>query len=188
MPLSRGAVLTVPETPTVLIAIAASPEERVRLAAQGGSVLLVASLEEALAVLEAMGSAARASCTAPPDDGGPGLDVDSDRRTVRWRERCASLSPLEHDLLTCLLTDLGHTWTFARLHHDVWGNDHQGGRADLHSVVKRLRRKLRELGCPMRIQSVRGVGLRLTDWQPAATPLPLPRPRRATDPSSERTA
>ena len=187
MPLSRG-VVPAPERPTVLIAIAASPEERLRLAAHSGPLLLVGSPEEALAVLEAMGSVAVAGPVARPAAGDERLEVDSDRRTARWRERTVPLSPLEHDLLTCLLSELGRTWSFAKLHHDVWGNDHLGGRADLQSVVKRLRRKLRELGSPLQIHSVRGVGLRLTEWQPAATPLPLPRSRRTADPGGERTA
>ena len=44
------------------------------------------------------------------------------------------------------------------------GDDrHFGGGGDVQSVVKRLRRKLDDLGCSLRIQPVRGVGLRLVD-------------------------
>ena len=73
------------------------------------------------------------------------------------------LSPLEHDLLVCLLREVGRTWTFARIHRRVWGNDHLGGRDDVQSVVKRLRRKLHALSSPYGIHAVRGVGLRLVD-------------------------
>ena len=102
-----------------------------------------------------------------------GIDIDSDWRVASWRDHAVPLSPLEHDLLCCLLGDLGRTLTFERLHRQVWGNDHLGGRSDLQSVVKRLRRKLRDLGSPLRIHAVRGVGLRLTDLRalPAAIAL-----------------
>jgi DNA-binding response OmpR family regulator len=102
-----------------------------------------------------------------------GIDIDSDWRVASWRDKVVSLSPLEHDLLRCLLGDLGRTLTFERLHRQVWGNDHLGGRSDLQSVVKRLRRKLRDLGSPLQIHAVRGVGLRLTDLRalPAAIAL-----------------
>jgi hypothetical protein len=105
-----------------------------------------------------------------------GIDIDSDWRVASWRDKAVPLSPLEHDLLRCLLGDLGRTLTFERLHRQVWGNDHLGGRSDLQSVVKRLRRKLRGLGSPLQIHAVRGVGLRLTDLRalPAAIALRSP--------------
>ena len=105
-----------------------------------------------------------------------GIDIDSDWRVASWRDQAVPLSPLEHDLLRCLLGDLGRTLTFERLHRQVWGNDHLGGRSDLQSVVKRLRRKLRGLGSPLQIHAVRGVGLRLTDLRalPAAIALRSP--------------
>ena len=59
------------------------------------------------------------------------------------------------------MRDAGRTWPFEILHREIWGTGHLGGLADVQSVVKRLRRKLRDLRCPVRISSVRGVGLRL---------------------------
>ncbi|MDN5893496.1 MAG: helix-turn-helix domain-containing protein, partial [Nocardioides sp.] len=73
------------------------------------------------------------------------------------------LTPLEHDMLVCLLESLGHIETFESLQRRVWGNDHLGGRSHVQSVVKRLRRKLEELRSPLQIDAVRGVGLRLVD-------------------------
>ena len=93
--------------------------------------------------------------------------VDSDLRTASWEGRSVPLSPLEHDVLCCLLAELGHTWPFEALHRQVWGNAHLGDRSDVQSVVKRLRRKLRELGCPTEIHAVRGVGIRLVDRRDA---------------------
>ncbi|MDR7276425.1 winged helix-turn-helix domain-containing protein [Catenuloplanes atrovinosus] len=88
------------------------------------------------------------------------LRVDSDRRVLRWRDREVGLTPLEHDFLRCLVASPGQVWTYKRLHLEVWGNEHLGRGSDLHSVVRRIRRKLTWLGTSARIQSVRGVGFR----------------------------
>jgi hypothetical protein len=109
--------------------------------------------------------------TLPPPPPGPPppapLTIDPDLRTAAWSGRSVPLSPLEYDLLSCLLGDVGHTFAFADLHTHVWGNAHLGDRSDVQSVVKRLRRKLRDLDCPLQIMAVRGVGLRLVDRRPS---------------------
>ncbi|MEE3920587.1 winged helix-turn-helix domain-containing protein [Micromonospora sp. BRA006-A] len=74
---------------------------------------------------------------------------------LRWREREIGLTPLEHDLIVCLTGTPGQVWTYARLHRAVWGNDHLGRRSDMHSVVRRLRRKLGRLDAPATIHAVR---------------------------------
>ncbi|WP_232323508.1 winged helix-turn-helix domain-containing protein [Catenuloplanes japonicus] len=89
-----------------------------------------------------------------------GLRVDSDRRVLRWQDREIDLTPLEHDFLNCLVASPGQVWTYKRLHLEVWGNEHLGRGSDLHSVVRRIRRKLTWLGTSASIQSVRGVGFR----------------------------
>lgn len=159
-----------PDAPAVVIAIAPSVEERLRVAQLCGdhvAVLLVSSREEAMALLAAdlpheVGPDV-AAVPEPSQHGTGGLVVDSDWRVARWEDDTVPLSPLEHDLLLCLLDEPGRTWTFERIHRRVWGNDHLGARDDVQSVVKRLRRKLRELGSPYGIRAVRGVGLRLVD-------------------------
>ncbi|MFI7608422.1 winged helix-turn-helix domain-containing protein [Micromonospora sp. NPDC049366] len=90
-----------------------------------------------------------------------GLRVDSDRRVLRWRDREIELTRLEHDLLLCLVGAPGRVWTYERLHQTVWGNEHLGRGSDMHSVVRRVRRKLVELGASATIHAVRGVGFRL---------------------------
>ncbi|MGH3347910.1 MAG: winged helix-turn-helix domain-containing protein [Nocardioides sp.] len=156
-------------------------------------LLLVASREEALQLL-ARGAAAEHVETVrelpPPDRPSlvAGVEVDSEWRTLRWQGTSVALSPLEHDLLLCLLDPPLRTWTFALLHRTVWGNDHLAGRDDVQSVVKRLRRKLREISSPLGIRAVRGVGLRVVDHREpapaqrsardATRPARLPTPRR----------
>lgn len=90
-----------------------------------------------------------------------GLVLDADRRVARWQDREAGLTRLEHDLLQCLISEPGEVWTYERLHLAVWGNAHLGHGSHLHSVVKRLRRKLAQLGTTATIRAVRGVGFHL---------------------------
>ncbi|MFG2008475.1 winged helix-turn-helix domain-containing protein [Micromonospora sp. NPDC048868] len=94
---------------------------------------------------------------APPTD----LSVDSDRRVLRWLDREVELTRLEHDFLRCLVGAPGQVWTYERLHLEVWGNVHLGRGSDMHSVVRRVRRKLARLGASASIHAVRGVGFRL---------------------------
>jgi len=160
--------------PTVLVAIASTLEERVRLAAIVGEhapVLLVSTLGEAAAVLGGDGVIGTIEVTMPSVEPAPeavalptaALVVDSDARRLHCGERSVGVSPLEHDLLVCLLGLVGHTVSYAEVHRQVWGNDHEGGRGDVQSVVKRARQKLDALGSPLRLQVVRGVGLRLVE-------------------------
>ncbi|MGH3681502.1 MAG: winged helix-turn-helix domain-containing protein, partial [Natronosporangium sp.] len=98
-----------------------------------------------------------------------GLLVDSDLLLAGRNGEHVRLTPLEHDLLVCLGSEPRQTWTHAALHEAVWNTRHVGGQADIHSVVKRLRRKLAELGSGATITAVRGVGFRLSEC-PSAGP------------------
>jgi hypothetical protein len=101
-----------------------------------------------------------------PPDGSPKvpveeLSLDVERRVVRWKDREMPLTRLEHDFLHCLVEEPGRIWTYQRLHHAVWGNEFLGHGSHIHSVVKRLRQKLAELGAAVTIHAVRGVGFHL---------------------------
>jgi len=89
------------------------------------------------------------------------LFLDVDRRVVRWKDREVPLTRLEHDFLHCLVKEPGRVWAYQRLHHAVWGNEHLGHGSHIHSVVKRLRQKLANLGATVTIHAVRGVGFHL---------------------------
>jgi DNA-binding response OmpR family regulator len=97
------------------------------------------------------------------------LTIDSARSVAQWREREVPLTDLEHDLLTRLITEPLRVWTYEALHQAVWRNRHLQGTADVHSLVKRVRRKLDELGTTVTIDAVRGTGFRLTDHQRPST-------------------
>ncbi len=122
-----------------------------RLAAMVGEhapVLLVSTLGEAAAVLGGDGVAGTIEVTVPSLEpapapvalpAAPALVVDSDARRLHCGDRSVGVSPLEHDLLVCLLGQVGHTVSYAEVHQQVWGNAHEGGRGDVQSVVKRAR-------------------------------------------------
>ncbi|MGK5740411.1 winged helix-turn-helix domain-containing protein [Micromonospora sp. URMC 103] len=162
---------------SMVIGIASSPAARRRLAQLLGGTeafLIVSSVAQArefLGVAEAPPVAAAAppapvaaadvTADAEPATSPPALVVDSDRRVVRWEDREIELTRLEHDLLLCLLGAPGQIWTYERLHLTVWGNEHLGRGSDIHSLVRRIRRKLATLNASATIDAVRGVGFRL---------------------------
>lgn len=162
----------------VLMMSAASVEGLRRVAqAWTGPVLLVGSAEEAREIIGADGGEAldgdiRATCpghAAPEGTGvahgrGTGaLELDEDRQVVTHAGEEAALTPLEFGLLTALLDQPGRVRRFEQLSEEVWGTPHIGDAAPVHSVVKRLRRKLDDLGAPVQLQAVRGIGFRLTE-------------------------
>ena len=75
------------------------------------------------------------------------------------------MTDLEQELLSRLMSAPLRVWTYDALHHTVWRDRNIRGTADVHSVVKRLRRKLDDLGTTVTIDAVRGIGFRLTDHQ-----------------------
>ncbi|GAA0600698.1 winged helix-turn-helix transcriptional regulator [Kribbella sandramycini] len=160
---------------SLIIGVATSTAERVQLARLLGdadALLLVSSAEQArvfLELTESLSATAAPVVVAPsvvpqldqPAPTDEELFLDVERRTVRWRDREVPLTRLEHDFLHCLVEEPGRVWTYQRLHHAVWGNEHLGHGSHIHSVVKRLRQKLAELGATVTIHAVRGVGFHL---------------------------
>ena len=144
--------ITSPAGPVVLAptVLQASDEQPAQIGAVPASVVAVPTTV-------AMPAARAAVVTAPE----PELFLDVDRRVVRWKDREVSLTRLEHDFLHCLVEEPGRVWTYQRLHHAVWGNEHLGHGSHIHSVVKRLRQKLAHLGATVTIHAVRGVGFHL---------------------------
>jgi hypothetical protein len=162
-----------PETFPLLIAVAASPEQRVRLAELVDDVaplLLVSSLDELRRLLvpaqpppPAAAEHAQDAAAAPADD--DVLTIDPARSVARWGGREIQLTDLEQELLARLMSAPLRVWSYDALHQTVWRDRNVRGTADVHSVVKRLRRKLDELGTTVTIDAVRGIGFRLTDHQ-----------------------
>lgn len=90
------------------------------------------------------------------------LAVDPAGHLVTWRGEPLALTRLERELLARLASPPVGVWTYERLFGSVWGGAYLGDTAILHSAVKRLRRKLRAVEGGPQVQTVRGVGYRLT--------------------------
>ncbi|MEU4195772.1 winged helix-turn-helix domain-containing protein [Kribbella sp. NPDC026611] len=165
---------------SLIIGVAASTAERVQLArllGEADALLLVSNAEQARTFLELTGATPAAGTMSAPvtqtverpaeitalpvPEPVAELSLDVDRRVVRWKDRELPLTRLEHDFLRCLVKEPGRVWTYQHLHHTVWGNEHLGHGSHIHSVVKRLRQKLANLGATVTIHAVRGVGFHL---------------------------
>ncbi|MEV1315193.1 winged helix-turn-helix domain-containing protein [Micromonospora arborensis] len=111
---------------------------------------------------------APAAATAPAPAAASGrvslrdLEIDPLHHLVTWRGQPLTLTRLERNLLTQLATAPVGVWTYERLFESVWGCAYLGDTSVLHSAVKRLRRKLRAADDTLRVQTVRGVGYRLS--------------------------
>ncbi|WP_245724516.1 winged helix-turn-helix domain-containing protein [Micromonospora citrea] len=143
-----------------------SPAERIRLAERLDGVaplLLVSDLDELRRLIAAPQRLPPTSSAPTPEATDDTLLIDSARSTARSRDREVNLTRLEHDLLACLTAEPIRVWSYAELHRSVWRDEGLRRRSDVQSLVKRLRRKLTELGTGVTIDAVRGVGFRLTD-------------------------
>ncbi|MEV5768241.1 winged helix-turn-helix domain-containing protein [Micromonospora sp. NPDC052213] len=156
----------------LVIAVTPSPAERIRLAERLEGVaplLLVSDLDELRRLIAAPQRLPPASSGPPPAAAPEAADgtllIDSARSTARCRDREVGLTRLEHDLLISLTTEPIRVWSYAELHRTVWRDEGLERRADVQSLVKRLRRKLAGLGTGVTIDAVRGVGFRLTEHQ-----------------------
>jgi DNA-binding response OmpR family regulator len=92
------------------------------------------------------------------------LTVDCDARIAHVDDRVVNLSRLEFDLLQTLASQPQKTFTRAELTRRVWGYDPQaaGISRTVDSHAYRLRHKLEQAGAEPMVQTVRGVGWRLT--------------------------
>lgn len=166
---SRAAA-TGPESLVVLVA--RSVEDRIRIVSRLGDslpLLVVSSAQEAAAFLggDLDGIAQRdvEEAGAPEAAGavprrGRDVRLVEDRRAVAVGTTEVSLTPLEYGVLATLLRARGRVRSFEDLSREVWGTSHVGDGAQVHAVVKRLRRKLGGVEAPVRIEVVRGVGFR----------------------------
>ena len=92
------------------------------------------------------------------------LTVDCDARTAQVDNRAVKLTRLEFDLLQTLAGQPHKAFTRAELTRRVWGHDPTaaGPQRTIDTHAARLRHKLDQAGAEPLVQTVRGVGLRLT--------------------------
>jgi two-component system catabolic regulation response regulator CreB len=118
----------------------------------------------------------RRSAAAPASTGSAGtqlppITTDSRTRRAVAAGRALDLTRVEFDLLATLLGSPGRVFTRAELIDRVWGDGFRITDRTIDSHVKALRRKIAEAGAePSWIETVRGVGYRLSDEPSAAEP------------------
>ncbi len=92
------------------------------------------------------------------------LRVDPSTRRAFVDTKELELTRVEFDLLACLLETPGRVFTRSELIKRVWGDGFALTDRTVDSHVKALRRKVAEIGAaPSIIETVRGVGFRVTD-------------------------
>jgi DNA-binding response OmpR family regulator len=95
------------------------------------------------------------------------LVVEEATRRAFVLGRQVELTRVEFDLLACLLAGPGRVFTRAQLIDRVWGDGFAITDRTIDSHVKSLRRKVAEGGGhPAMIETVRGVGYRVTERPP----------------------
>lgn len=84
--------------------------------------------------------------------------IDQEKRLVSINEKEIKLTTLEFDLLLLFLKNKGKCFSREDILAGVWGNDYFGTDRVVDDLVRRLRKKLKEL----RIEAVYGYGYRLS--------------------------
>lgn len=178
-----GGDASTPESPLPLVlAITSDPvhqRDLVRRIEGAAVVVLLPDLAAAARILAGLlGDGAGTGHMTAPEPGGSslpdGFEVDERGHSMRWRGTELALTAHEHRLLATLVSDPGRVWTHQQLHQVVWGTGYLPTATDLHSAVKRLRRKLAEAGVPLRIDSVRRVGFTIRPTQADSPDSPGP--------------
>ena len=97
-----------------------------------------------------------------------GLEMDLGRREVQVNGRSSELTPTGFSLLQVLLEQAGYVLTRTALIRQGLGADYEGIDRTLDSHMRNLRRKIEpDPRNPVYIQTVYGVGYRLTEDDPA---------------------
>lgn len=91
-----------------------------------------------------------------------GLVINVDEHRVTVDGDPVALAPKEYELLIALSRNAGRILTHEQLLQMVWGDNHNGNRAMVRNVVKRLRKKLGDSARNSKyISSILGFGYRL---------------------------
>jgi DNA-binding response OmpR family regulator len=93
-----------------------------------------------------------------------GMVIEPDKRSVEIEGRPIELTAREFDLLEFFARHPDRVFTRAQLLDQVWGYGHAGYEHTVNSHINRLRAKIEDdPSAPGRIQTVWGVGYKLTD-------------------------
>lgn len=163
------------QDPLVLVAGADLRARLTKAVALGwsGPVVVVPSPQAAIELRAAMSREARDAAPASGPDVPPGralLALDRVSRCARYAGTESVLTELEAGLLAALLRRPDTVVDYRTLGREVWGTEHLGDTSPVPPVLRRLRAKLRAMGAPGEVRTVRGVGLRLV-LAPGVEPL-----------------
>jgi two-component system catabolic regulation response regulator CreB len=113
----------------------------------------------------------RSVAAGPRPRQAPPLSADPRTRRAEAAGRALDLTRVEFDLLVTWLGSPGRVFTRAELIDAVWGDGFRITDRTIDSHVKALRKKISEAGAePSWIETVRGVGYRLSDEPSGAEP------------------
>ncbi len=91
------------------------------------------------------------------------LTLDFRKRQVTYGEQDVMLSAREFDLLAYLMRHPGQVLSKEQLLDRVWGYDHDPGTNVVEVYIGYLRRKMREVGGSLLIETVRSAGYKLVE-------------------------
>ena len=107
--------------------------------------------------------------TGPAADGGTigtgDMLLDRDARSIRTAKGEVPLNPKEYALIELLLSRPGHLFPREEITERVWQQRYIPASRTLDVHIRRLRSKLEQVGAGVELQTVRGVGYRLTPSQ-----------------------
>lgn len=122
---------------------------------------------ELRARIEAVIRRGRGGCLrerAVPAEPSPGLIVDSDRRTVRYRGKRVGLSPKEFEVLGVLASRPGHVFSSKEILDRAWDDSRYASTEDVTKCIYLIRRRFEaDVKSPAPIVNERGFGYRLGD-------------------------
>ncbi len=100
------------------------------------------------------------------------LRLDPGNCEVTYNGQLISLSPKEYRLLELFLRNPQRVFSSAIILEHLWGFEDMPGEETVRTHIKRLRRKLKAVGIDDIIDTVYGIGYRLTPAVEAPAPLP----------------
>ncbi len=161
-----GQLLRIADVPVVFLS-AYNRDETIARALEAGAVdYMVKPFSPTELVARVRNALRRPAGAAPNAPAGPfvlgDLTIDYAGRQVSVAGRPARLTPTEYRLICELAFHAGRPLTFDHLMERLWGAEHSGGRGNLRTYVKRLRRKLgEEANRPKYIFAEPGIGYRM---------------------------
>jgi DNA-binding response OmpR family regulator len=135
-----------------------------------GAVVVIAPGDEVLTawIRERLGEPDGHTCKRQAAD----LEIKRKAHRIEIHGERLPLTELEYRTLVLLSSEMERARSFQEIRAAAWrdAGDFTGDVFSVRSVIQRLRRKLKQAGAPVRIESVRGFGFQLIPTDDAAAP------------------